>query len=118
MNHGFEQHVQYVFERAMNAVKSSAKLSNPCTVSPEDKSLRGHADIVVINPSERLASALKKCTQIVEVKPNIWVVGDFTRRDVNFSLSVNEAAVDCALKVLSEGIDGADGQFRAPSWIE
>jgi hypothetical protein len=118
MKPSFEQHIYYVFEKAMNASEIAAILSNTDNSNADNKSVRGHAEIVVINASERLLDALGKCTKVAEVKPDLWVLGDFTRRLVDYSLFVKEAAVDAALRVLSEGIDEAEGQFRAPSWVE
>ncbi|MGZ9706952.1 hypothetical protein ACXX81_13120 [Pseudomonas sp. GNP013] len=118
MNPSFERHIQQVFESAMTAAEMAAISSNAHNSNADNKSVRGYADIVVINASERLLNVLGKYTKIVEAKPGLWVLGEFTRQLGDFALFVKEAAVDAALQVLSDGIDEADGQFRAPSWVE
>ncbi|MEN5148477.1 hypothetical protein [Pseudomonas orientalis] len=118
MDHHFEQHIKHVFENAMNAAQMAALCSHMDDSRADTEPVRGHADIVVINASERLLDALGTYTKVAEVKSGLWVLGDFTRRLVDCSLFVKEAAVDAALIILSEGINETDGHFRAPSWIE
>lgn len=118
MQETFDHYVRRIFDSAVNAAELATVSSQTHGPNDQNKDLRGHADIVLLNASERLLAALGDITQITQTKTGLWVVGDFTRRADDSPLYVKEAAVDAALSVFTEGIDESDGSFRAPSWVE